>query len=534
MASTRDILEDRLVELLYADGELAPEEVERLEAELDAYPDLRARLEEWRALRRALVDEALPDPDPQVHYNVLREARKLAAEREEAKAPRWLLWLESLTLGPAFAGAAVAMVALGGLVFSLRSSDEAPAMAPAMERAAEPVAATAPPAGAAADSKLAKTAAPRPEEAPAPVAEAVGAEPPPVATERSSRSLATGDSLKDPFGSLAGGRAEEQKGGAAKDDGFAFGTRGAARGNGSSNSGAESARSRAPASPKAERKPVAKAKKKRRPAPSKKAPTAQKPSFAPPPPPADRAEPAPEPEPEPLADDFDGPAGGEGAGWGDVDEPVEVAPQQQAAPAAEPAPAPAPRRSSASGAQRETYGLENDVDALDAPARPGGADEASALLDDGAIGEAEAEEVQEYAARDAEQAPAAVETATKDTAAKEKAEPSRTRRQDTAGPNAELAEARRLRSARDWRRAVQQYERFIRGAAQHPQVGRAMVEAAGVYETIGDLDRADALYRRAAAFGGATGDQAREGRKRIAERRAQQRSKKAAPDVLKK
>lgn len=103
----------RLLDLLY--GELPPDEAKAVQAEIDQDPVARKTLEAWGAVREAVADLPTPEPDPQVHYTLLRAAR---AEVEPVEAKGFFAWLSRFAMSPAFAGAAAVMVlAVGSLVY---------------------------------------------------------------------------------------------------------------------------------------------------------------------------------------------------------------------------------------------------------------------------------------------------------------------------------------------------------------------------------------------------------------------------------
>ncbi|MCA9525645.1 MAG: AAA family ATPase [Myxococcales bacterium] len=80
MSTPRPQPDDKLLDLLY--GEVLPEDAEALQALVNTDPVLRERLEAWTSVRRAMATLPEPEPDPQVHYNILRAARQQAAPAE--------------------------------------------------------------------------------------------------------------------------------------------------------------------------------------------------------------------------------------------------------------------------------------------------------------------------------------------------------------------------------------------------------------------------------------------------------------------
>lgn len=131
----------RLLDLLY--GELPPDEAKAVQAEVNDDPVARKTLEAWSAVREAVADLPTPEPDPQVHYNILRAAR---AEVAPAEPSGFFAWLAKFAMSPAFAGAAAVMVlAVGSLVY-FNQEDAAPDSAldrAAANEAAAPVTAPA-------------------------------------------------------------------------------------------------------------------------------------------------------------------------------------------------------------------------------------------------------------------------------------------------------------------------------------------------------------------------------------------------------
>ncbi|MEZ4464205.1 MAG: hypothetical protein R3F43_06730 [bacterium] len=84
MSTHRPPQDDQLLDLLY--GEVLPEDAEALQALVNTDPVLRERLEAWSSVRRAMATLPEPEPDPQVHYNILRAARQQARPRRRSRA----------------------------------------------------------------------------------------------------------------------------------------------------------------------------------------------------------------------------------------------------------------------------------------------------------------------------------------------------------------------------------------------------------------------------------------------------------------
>lgn len=154
MSTPRPQPDDKLLDLLY--GEVLPEDAEALQALVNTDPVLRERLEAWTSVRRAMATLPEPEPDPQVHYNILRAARQQAAPAEAPKG--FFAWLSSLTMNPAFAGLGLMVLAGGALLYFSRGYQDSEAPAPAaptaLERAVEA------PAGSAADQAAPASNAP--------------------------------------------------------------------------------------------------------------------------------------------------------------------------------------------------------------------------------------------------------------------------------------------------------------------------------------------------------------------------------------
>jgi hypothetical protein len=119
-------LDERLVDLLYPD-ELTPEEAESLRRAVEAHPVYAERLRQWQRVQEAAQRMTEPpSPDPQIHYDLLREARAATATRGGRKGGL-LAWLETLALSPALAGAAVVTLVAGGVFLLHRGLDESAA-----------------------------------------------------------------------------------------------------------------------------------------------------------------------------------------------------------------------------------------------------------------------------------------------------------------------------------------------------------------------------------------------------------------------
>lgn len=114
--------DSRLLDLLY--GELPPDEARALEAEIAGDASASELLAGWQAVRSAVTDLPVPEPDPQVHYTVLRAAREAVAP---AQPTGFWAWLSRLAVSPAFAGVAVLCLAVGGVYFMQLKSDDSSA-----------------------------------------------------------------------------------------------------------------------------------------------------------------------------------------------------------------------------------------------------------------------------------------------------------------------------------------------------------------------------------------------------------------------
>lgn len=102
--------DDALLSLLY--DELPPPDAEALRARLAREdPESLERLQQWQAIRAAVAELPEVEPDPQMHYDLVREARKAVAPEE--KPSRLMAWLQQLTLAPALAGLLLMVLAAG-------------------------------------------------------------------------------------------------------------------------------------------------------------------------------------------------------------------------------------------------------------------------------------------------------------------------------------------------------------------------------------------------------------------------------------
>jgi len=126
---------DNLLDLLYPDGH-DPARLVQLRRSLDADPQARERLHGYEEVRRLVAELPVPEPERAVHYEILRQARAVAAEASGRRAPGGLFaWLGDLQLGPALAGALGLFLAVGGSLMLSREGDH---------ETATPVSASAP------------------------------------------------------------------------------------------------------------------------------------------------------------------------------------------------------------------------------------------------------------------------------------------------------------------------------------------------------------------------------------------------------
>lgn len=481
MAARTDHHDDALLALLY--DELPPAEAEALRRELAAdAPEVLDRLADYQHIREVAAELPELEPDPQMHYDLLRAAR-LAAEPDEKPSRFWAL-IESLSWTPAIAGLLLVVVA-AGLTAQLsdqigEGGTDAPAVALA-PGAAPPADEARAAKGEAAESEAAKTARPTPAEAldtqqvetatpdtaaegaladPEAPADAPTAQPPAEvaldgARGRNTRAEAPADKIGDAFG----GEAEKSGGGAEKaSEAKTLGKMAPSK----SDRAAEPPVTKKPAP----RKVKSKLRSKRPPpvvteqdaAPAKKGEA----RFAPPPP-------APPPAPDSAA----------GAGDDGLDDADDLfAPSRAPAPAPGPAPTP-------SGAEpaAEDVALDAVGGAAPEPDRQAGGRERRA-----APSRAATDEV-------AELADARVE-------AEEESAPAV--QAQAASPSAVMLDrARAARANGQHRAAVDLYEEYLRENGSAAGADRVRYEAAQSYEAIGRADRAMQLYRQVARGGGA-------------------------------
>lgn len=207
--ATPEALEARLLDLLY--GELSPDEAAELHAELAAHPELAARFEGWQQVQQAMAALPEPEPDPQIHYDLLREARKAVAEPE--RRGFWdTLWAWSMN--PMVAGLGLLVLA-GGMLTLFNAQDAATPGAEDRFAEAAPSAGKRAAASAARPAVKAETPAPRPPQAPTSMApEPMQDAPPPVEADK--------DAIDDaPLGYATSGidaaEGKGRSGGASKD-----------------------------------------------------------------------------------------------------------------------------------------------------------------------------------------------------------------------------------------------------------------------------------------------------------------------------
>jgi len=121
--------DDALLALLY--DELPPGEADALREKLAAEsPESLDRLMQWQAIRNVVAELPELEPDPQIHYDIIREARR-AVDTAEKPSRLWA-WLEQLTLMPALAGLLLVVLAAGltlRLTTDLEQADDS-ALAP--------------------------------------------------------------------------------------------------------------------------------------------------------------------------------------------------------------------------------------------------------------------------------------------------------------------------------------------------------------------------------------------------------------------
>ena len=142
MARNCTDLEAQLVELLYED-ELSDERAASLRSALSQCPEQAERLRSWKEVQRLIGALPQREPEPDIHYNILRAAR---AEVAGASEPRgWLRWLGGLGGAPAFATVGL-LIMVGGatLLLTWESGQDAmvathaPAIAEATDDPGEP------------------------------------------------------------------------------------------------------------------------------------------------------------------------------------------------------------------------------------------------------------------------------------------------------------------------------------------------------------------------------------------------------------
>lgn len=464
-------LEERLVELLY--GELAPEEEAVLRERLAEHPAAAERLRRWEALRQAV--ETLPEvePDPAVHYALMRAARREVEEAPEKRG--FFAWLDKVSLLPALAGVGVAVLAVSTLYFVQQDGFQdtaVPATTPRAPAASAPQGEAPATAVVAADGeeKVAAAEAPPPAAEPPPAARPP-AEPPPAVPSDAPVAVPAKDEAPAPEGTAEVENAKpEEKPRLAAADPLPSKAKGLSRDADKRGMGSASLDDLDSAGADRKRAPAA------RPRPSKKtaapklaldeaqavapSPEARR-DFAPPPPSAAPAanyaaddELQAEPEPMPVA--------------------------RPSAPQPSPAPPPAPpARERAARAKGDAF----EAEAAEPPpqqqpaTRQLAAEEADDLAADGAaVGSAAAG-----------RGPGA----------------------GGDGAVAILARARAARSSGDLRSAVRDYEEFIRQYPGHSAFTQALFETAQSYERLGDVARAVQLYRLVVKNGGGLATAAR-------------------------
>ncbi len=120
-----------LVEYVYE--ELSSDASEAVERHVEGCARCRSELQALQQTQSAFA--GLPDlePSPRVTYDILREARKAAADKQERPAP-----LLRFLLSPAFASAAVLVVASGAIVALTRLGADEPAATLVAEEAPAP------------------------------------------------------------------------------------------------------------------------------------------------------------------------------------------------------------------------------------------------------------------------------------------------------------------------------------------------------------------------------------------------------------
>lgn len=483
MAARTDRHDEALLALLY--DELPPAEAEAMRRELAAEaPEVLDRLDDYRHIREVAAELPDHEPDPQMHYDLLRAAR-LAAEPDRKPSRFWAI-VESLSWTPAIAGLLLVVVAAG---LTARLSDEIGEGAPA---GAEAPAADDPRAG-----------------AKAPVVTPGAVTKSDTATPKDTAKAAAGERIDDKRTADPRPAPEADAPAAAPADGLdAFEDR--AAGKGAAPPVALDAARREAAAPPVEKKKAPFGKSRTRTAP-KPAPSKRKKAAS--------------------------PLGGNRGG--DIGDALAVPDQKPAPPptdrkAGEPrfAPPPAPEaveRDTAAKAERveptlsvgdATRDLDDSADDRVAPAEPekvtldavqtgaGGSTEGGT-----AVRGAEAERAADTAPRRAAaQAPSApvVDEVTDGVVAEAEEEAEQVKEARTvASPSAVMLDrARGARARGDHRTAVGLYEEYLRDGGG-ADLDRVRFEAAQSYEALGQTDRAVQLYRLVAQNGGAFADAAR-------------------------
>ncbi len=571
--------DDALLALLY--DELPPAEAAALREKLAAEsPESLERLAQWQAIRDVVAELPELEPDPQIHYDIIREARK-AADAASKPSGIWA-WLEQLTLTPALAGLLLVVLAAGltlRMGTDLEDIDDT-ALAPesALEESTGEKKAPRPAKEAAttaldADGRTLGEEAPGAAAVPQPVAANAPAEPAPAdqreapwqegadpSAEAGAQNAARagygndGDSAAGPADAKAPAvKAEKEAAGAragAIDGVEAPATE--AKGSGGKARKAEEEQRAARRSKAVKAKAKARPRKKpRSKAPSSKAPSKQakadvgdllKGLDA-----APQAPQAPPATPTGADDLARGPEaakdittrGGDGAeqarrsddmplGGAVAAEPTPAVPEQAEA---------APQEAMLEDALREQDGAPRPAADVPAPSR--------AYAPPPPPAPAEAERVPAQR-RSAERAPAADDGLAFDAVADEEAddvvavqatgaaapadrsnrgEAAAAEREEVARDGADrLTEARRLRAQGRHREAVSEFEAFL-ASAGGGDLDRVWFEAAESYRALGQTDRALQLYRLVA---GGESDYAGRARDRIAELTGQETRSKAA------
>jgi hypothetical protein len=548
----REQLEERLLDLLY--GELPDAEAEALRTRVAAHPDLAARLAGWEKVR--VVAAQLPDlePDPQLHYDLVRAARA-AAEAQPTVFERWFGWLSQPALASAVTVVAVAVLGVGTTMMLSRGLDE---RAPLEAQRATSPAAEAPP------SAVLKVPAPaleaRPEEAKAAQTAVIPPDAPSPDAPPAAR-LARGGALTEeaPKGSAVWGdtanavddllldalpssrpdakfatnadapamvaaKVNKQKKGRKKK--AARARRGGSKKDALKDLGGslfDAADDReadpAPVATRVEA-PKSKAKTPQRARPPARRPQKPRPKPAPDPRPTT---PAPEPEPEPqtaqkvVADPFAAAEPAPQAVEGTAEAPLEA--QRYAPPPPPPSTVSTGNRRAASASAQGDLGLA-DADDRDVERKTlddGVATGAAGELGGDTVGD-KAEVAAGVAAAAAEEDGDGVEQARARDANAPAAAAEREVRQGRTGPGeggaaqvpVSLRTARLARQRGELRRAVAAYESYLSENEGHSAFGSALFETAQSYEALGDLSRALQLYRLAARQDGATGGRAQQ------------------------